>query len=75
MSKMIYNEMDDDLRDEYDLTKLTVVMRGHERERRRLERRAAKLVVEIDDDLRARFPDAVAVNSALRTLIEETKST
>lgn len=74
MSRKIYNEMDD-LRDEYDLSTLTVVRRGHERERRRAERQAAKLVVEIDDDLRARFPDAVAVNNALRTLVEETKST
>lgn len=42
---------------------------------RRLERLADKLLVEIDDDVRGQFPDAAAVNQALRDLIQQGRET
>jgi hypothetical protein len=53
------------MRPEYDFTKLRVYRRGPGRRRSQTD----VLHVTIDDDLRDVFPDATAVNEALRLLI------
>ncbi|KAM3093556.1 hypothetical protein ACKFKG_19270 [Phormidesmis sp. 146-35] len=56
------SEMDDDLRPEYDFTQMPVVARGQGRKR-------STLTVQLDPDVAAMFPDAAAVNEALRLLM------
>ncbi|KAM3102566.1 hypothetical protein ACKFKF_04235 [Phormidesmis sp. 146-12] len=56
------SEMDDDLRPEYDFTQMPVVARGQGRKR-------LALTVQLDPDVAAMFPDAAAVNEALRLLM------
>lgn len=55
-------EMDDDLRPEYDFTRLPVVARGQGRKR-------STLTVQLDPDVAAIFPDSGAVNEGLRLLL------
>ena len=55
----------DTMRAEYDFTKMRVYRRGPGRSRSETE----VLHVTIDDDVRHVFPDAAAVNEALRLLI------
>jgi hypothetical protein len=69
MSKKTFNVIDDDdfdpkdeLLPEYDLKSLKVVARGPARQ-------GAPVVIELAPDVAAYFPDARAVNEALRTLI------
>ncbi|KAM3108626.1 hypothetical protein [Phormidesmis sp. 146-33] len=56
------SEMDDDLRPEYDFTQMPVVARGQGRKR-------STLTVQLDPDVAVMFPDAAAVNEALRLLM------
>ncbi|MEO1392416.1 MAG: hypothetical protein AAFV90_05870 [Cyanobacteria bacterium J06634_5] len=56
------SEMDDDLRPEYDFTKLSVVARGP-------GRKQAAVNVDIAPDVAEMFPDAGAVNEGLRLLM------
>ncbi|HQU17599.1 MAG TPA: hypothetical protein PLA92_00945 [Fimbriimonadaceae bacterium] len=59
---------DDDLRPEYDFSKLTVVARG-------AGRRAKGTPVEIAPDVAKVFPTSEAVNEALRFLIRMGRAT
>ncbi|PSB29029.1 hypothetical protein [Chlorogloea sp. CCALA 695] len=52
---------DDDLRPEYDFTKLPVVARGQGRKKSTL--------IQLDPDVAAIFPDSGAVNEGLRLLM------
>jgi hypothetical protein len=56
---------DYELRDEYDLSKLTVVAKG----RYAPERRTGKNVVLLEDDVVEAFPTDEAVNEALRLVM------
>ena len=60
------SEQEDETRPEYDLSKLEGRVRGKYVERYRA---GANLVL-LDPDVAAAFPDAKAVNDALRMLIE-----
>ena len=55
----------DTMRAEYDIKSMPVYRRGHGRRQSETD----VLHVTIDDDLRSVFPDAVAVNEALRFLV------
>jgi hypothetical protein len=57
---------DDELRSEYDLSKLKGGVRGKYYERYR----AGTNLVKLDADVRAAFPTDEAVNQALRSLIQ-----
>ena len=61
---------EDDLRPEYDFSKLEGHTRGKYVER---YRRGTNLVL-LDPDVAAAFPDAKAVNDALRLLLQERRS-
>jgi len=63
------NPDDYELRDEYDLSKMTVVPKG----RYAPERRAGKNVVVLEPDVLKAFPTDEAVNEALRLVMEMTK--
>lgn len=56
------SEMDDDLRPEYDFTRLPVVARGQGRKR-------STPPIQLDPDVAAIFPDSGAVNEGLRLLM------
>jgi hypothetical protein len=62
------SEAEDDLRPEYDLHSLRVVARGPGR-----RNRSAELVVQLEPDVAEAFPNAAAVNEALRFLIRLTQ--
>jgi hypothetical protein len=64
--KKVESEMDDELRPEYDLSQLKGRMRGKYVER---YREGTNLVL-LEPDVAAAFPDAKAVNEALRLLIK-----
>ena len=64
--KKVESEMDDELRPEYDLSKLKGRVRGKYVER---YREGTNLVL-LEPDVAAAFPDAKAVNEALRLLIK-----
>ena len=57
---------DDELRSEYDLQSLTVRKLG-------MQRRSFRGMVQLEPDVAAVFPDAEAVNEALRFLIRITR--
>jgi hypothetical protein len=63
-----YNEMDDDLRPEYDLSKLRIKATGPGR------KPVQQLTVQLAPDVAARFPTSDAVNEALRFLIWVTEN-
>lgn len=65
--KKVENEMDDDLRPEYDLNTLRVRRVGTER------LRFGKQVIQLAPDVADVFPDSDAVNEALRFLIRITR--
>ena len=65
MKKTHKNELKDDLRPEYDLTKLKAVGRGKYAHRYN----AGTNLVLLAPDVAEYFPDQDSVNSALRTLI------
>jgi histidinol-phosphate/aromatic aminotransferase/cobyric acid decarboxylase-like protein len=54
------SDRDDDLRPEYDFSQMPLVARG---------RPAPTVTVQLDPDLAALFPDADAVNQALRLIV------
>lgn len=64
------SEQDDDLRPEYDFSQMKGGVRGKYVER---YREGTNLVL-LDPDVAAAFPDAKAVNDALRLLLEEKPS-
>jgi hypothetical protein len=66
MKKEIENEMDDDLRPEYDFARMKGGVRGKYVERYR----SGTNLVRLDPDVAQAFPDEVAVNEALRLLIQ-----
>lgn len=68
--KNIEEEQDDDLRPEYDFSQMKGGVRGKYVER---FREGTNLVL-LDPDVAAAFPDAKAVNDALRLLLEEKAS-
>jgi hypothetical protein len=66
LTKKANQEDEDDLRPEYDFSKMKGGVRGKYVER---YRQGSNLVL-LDPDIAAAFPDARAVNTALRSLIE-----
>ena len=64
--KKVESEIDDELRPEYDLSQLKGRVRGKYVERYR----AGTNLVLLEPDVAAAFPDAKAVNEALRLLIK-----
>jgi hypothetical protein len=68
MKKKSENEMDDDLRPEYDFSKMRIVARGP-------KRKAPKAtVVRLEPDVARVFPDDNSVNDTLRLLIRLARS-
>lgn len=65
-TKKVEIDEDDDLRPEYDFSQLKGGVRGKYVER---YREGTNLVL-LDPDIAAAFPDAKAVNDALRSLLE-----
>jgi hypothetical protein len=65
------SEINDDLRDEYDLTQLRVRKRGAARMAGKMP--VSGIEVHLDPDVAAVFPNALAVNEALRFLIRVTQ--
>jgi hypothetical protein len=65
--KRIESDEDDDLRPEYDFSQMSGGVRGKYVERYR----EGTNVVLLDADVAAAFPDAKAVNDALRSLLKE----
>ena len=68
--KKVESEEDDDLRPEYDFSQMKGGVRGKYVER---YREGTNLVL-LDPDVAAAFPDAKAVNDALRQLLQEKQS-
>jgi hypothetical protein len=68
--KKIETEEEDDLRPEYDFSQMKGGVRGKYAER---YREGTNLVL-LDPDVAAAFPDAKAVNDALRQLLQEKQS-
>jgi hypothetical protein len=62
-------QADYDLKDEYDLSKMTVLPRG----RFAPERRIGKNVVVLEPDIAEAFPNDDAVNDALRLVLKAAK--
>ncbi len=67
LMKKVESEEEDDLRAEYDFSQMKGGVRGKYVER---HREGTNLVL-LDPDVAAAFPDAKAVNDALRLLLEE----
>jgi hypothetical protein len=65
--KKMTSELEDDLRPEYDFSKLQVVARGSGR------RKPGEATVNLAPDVAEMFPTAEAVNEALRFLIRAAK--
>lgn len=70
LMKKVESEEDDDLRPEYDFSQLRGGVRGKYVDR---YREGTNLVL-LDPDVAAEFPDAQAVNDALRLLLREKRS-
>ncbi len=68
--KKVESEEEDDLRPGYDFSEMKGGVRGKYAER---YREGTNLVL-LDPDVAAAFPDAKAVNDALRLLLEEKQS-
>lgn len=66
MNKEVEKEMEDELRSEYDFTHMKGGVRGKYVERYR----AGTNVVLLDPDVAQAFPNEIAVNEALRMLIQ-----
>lgn len=66
MNKEVENEMEDELRSEYDFSQMKGGVRGKYVERYR----AGTNVVLLDPDVAQAFPNEIAVNDALRMLIK-----
>jgi hypothetical protein len=63
MKKKSKNEIDDDLRPEYDFSKMRIVARGPKR------KVPKATVVQLEPDVAKVFPDENSVNDTLRLLI------
>ena len=70
LMKNVESEEEDDLRPEYDFSQMKGGVRGKYVER---YRQGTNLVL-LDPDIAAAFPDAKAVNDALRLLLHEKQS-
>jgi hypothetical protein len=70
LMKKVESEEEDDLRPEYDFSQMKGRVRGKYVER---YREGTNLVL-LDADIAAAFPDAKAVNDALRLLLERKES-
>ncbi|MCA1601005.1 MAG: hypothetical protein LC776_04970 [Acidobacteria bacterium] len=70
LMKKVESEEEDDLRPEYDFAQMKGGVRGKYVER---YREGTNLVL-LDPDIAAAFPDAKAVNDALRMLLKEKQS-
>ena len=70
LMKKIEKEEEDDLRPEYDFSRIKGGVRGKYADR---YRDGTNLVL-LDPDVAAAFPDAKAVNDALRQLLQEKQS-
>ena len=70
LMKKIESEEEDDLRPEYDFSQMKGGVRGKYVER---YREGTNLVL-LDPDIASAFPDAKAVNDALRSLLKEKHS-
>ena len=70
LMKKIESEEEDDLRPEYDFSQMKGGVRGKYVER---YREGTNLVL-LDPDIAVAFPDAKAVNDALRSLLQEKHS-
>lgn len=68
--KKVDSEEEDDLRPEYDFSQMKGGVRGKYAER---YREGTNLVL-LDPDVAAAFPDAKAVNNALRQLLQQKQS-
>ena len=66
MNKEVENEMEDELRSEYDFTQMKGGVRGKYVERYR----AGTNLVLLDPDVAQAFPNEIAVNDALRMLVQ-----
>ena len=70
MKKNSTTKRDDyELRDEYDLSKMTILPKGRFDPKRRI----GKNVVVLDPDIARAFPSDEAVNKALRLILKATK--
>ncbi|CAG1009238.1 hypothetical protein ANAEL_03778 [Anaerolineales bacterium] len=70
MNKNSKTKLDDyELKDEYDLSKMTILPKG----RFDPKRRVGKNVMVLDPDIAKAFPNDEAVNEALRLLLQATK--
>jgi hypothetical protein len=70
MKKISTMKLDDyELKDEYDLSKMTILPRGRFDPKRRI----GKNVVILDPDIASAFPNDEAVNEALRLLLKAAK--
>lgn len=70
LMKKVESEEEDDLQPEYDFSQMQGGVRGKYVER---YRQGTNLVL-LDPDVAAAFPDAKAVNDALRLLLQEKQS-
>ncbi len=70
MKKVSTKKQDDyDLKKEYDLTKMTVLPKGHFDPKRRI----GNNVIVLEPDIAKAFPNDEAVNEALRLLLKASK--
>ena len=68
MKKKYNSEMDDDLRPEYDFSKMRIVARGPKRKVPKAK------VIHLDPDVARAFPDDATVNETLRPLMRVAKN-
>jgi hypothetical protein len=68
MKKKYNSEMDDDLRPEYDFSKMRIVARGPKRKAPKAK------VIHLDPDVARAFPDDATVNETLRLLMRVAKN-
>jgi len=68
MKKKYKSEMDDDLRPEYDFSKMRIVARGPKRKVPKAK------VIHLDPDVARAFPDDATVNETLRLLMRVAKN-
>ena len=68
MKKKYKSEMDDDLRPEYDFSKMRIVARGPKRKAPKAK------VIHLDPDVARAFPDDATVNETLRLLMRVAKN-
>ena len=70
MKKNSITKQDDyELKDEYDLSKMTILPKGRFDPKRRI----GNNVIVLDPDIAKAFPNDAAVNEALRLLLQATK--